>query len=182
MEKCSLLVPRKDTEAARVISEGSAVVSDVRHDGGKVLAWFEGNLNGASNLETFYDRTVCAAGRLVSNYPTVARRLFRRSEFTEAAAYSFVRMAIIDVSDSEALEAWAGESIKAICGVRLEPGTYGKESFPPKEQLSYLGSMHGFGMAFRSRAGQALLAGAEAFEVLDDGDRRAALMFSEASQ
>lgn len=56
------------------LPEGTAVVSrGYKDDEGKMLCFFEGNIYGASNLRTFESRAICAAGRLVKNYPTIAK-------------------------------------------------------------------------------------------------------------
>ncbi len=52
------------------IASGSGIVG-VQREGGYRL-YFEGNLNGAVNLNSLEERIQCAAGRLFTRYPTVA--------------------------------------------------------------------------------------------------------------
>lgn len=63
------------TPATNDLAPGTAIVTnDSRETAERVLAWFEGNLYGASNLECFADRAWHAAGRMQADYPTAAVR------------------------------------------------------------------------------------------------------------
>lgn len=56
------------------LPKGTAIVSKGHKDNeGNLLCFFEGNLYGACNLRTFESRAICAAGRLVKSYPTIAK-------------------------------------------------------------------------------------------------------------
>lgn len=61
-------VPTKDLGVAKA----SGIVGEAVKDTDLVKIYFEGNLNNASNLNTYLDRVIVATGRLASNYPTVA--------------------------------------------------------------------------------------------------------------
>jgi hypothetical protein len=69
------------TPATSDLGPGTAIVTDdSREPAERVLAWFEGNLYGASNLERFADRAWHAAGRMQADYPTVAVRALQTSD------------------------------------------------------------------------------------------------------
>lgn len=66
----SIYVPVVGARLCAHIAPRSGVVG-VR-DGDGLFVYYEGNLNGASNLNTFEERVSCAAGRMFTNYPTTA--------------------------------------------------------------------------------------------------------------
>ena len=55
----------------KLIKAGSGIVAADRPDGSADI-YFEGNLYGAEDLETYWGRLLCAAGRLSQHYPSVA--------------------------------------------------------------------------------------------------------------
>lgn len=177
MDRCSVLVPRKGTLAASMFDRASAVVTDGNVVEGKILVWYEGNRHGACNLNTFYERILSAAGRLAVSYPTTAKAMLPREDFVEAAVFSMDRLAFSEVAEPGVLAEWAGEAMETIRGTRLEPGVYGRDRWPPKDELSYVTRLPDDVMAFRSKAGQLFLTGTDAFEVLQDSDPRVALLF-----
>lgn len=66
------------TEPFKGLAIGSAIVSTGSLlSGGLVEVYYEGNLNRAENLQRFEDRALCATGRLIEKYPTVARAWVR---------------------------------------------------------------------------------------------------------
>lgn len=67
----NIYVPREGTRLHRQIAPRSGIVG-VQDESGLTI-YFEGNLNGAENLDYYAERVKCAAGRLFMNYPTVAR-------------------------------------------------------------------------------------------------------------
>lgn len=88
------------------ILHGSAIVCRASADGSPLLGkegmvdiWFEGNLNGAENLNTYFEKILCAAGRLVTNYPTIARGAVRRSAVQLLAEYDLRRNFVTKVID-----------------------------------------------------------------------------------
>lgn len=60
-------------ELQAAIEPKSGIVGINKNDG-NVLIYYEGNLHGASNLETYEERVKCAAGRMFTRYPTSAMR------------------------------------------------------------------------------------------------------------
>lgn len=86
----TVLVPKPGSMAEKIIDRGSGIVTRPlpegrfpTEDGAERMVYFEGNRIGAENLRTFKDRLICAAGRLHTKYPTVARGVFPASEFEE---------------------------------------------------------------------------------------------------
>lgn len=73
-DNCYLIVPNIQNQdlIARRIKGGSAIVT-AGLCGDKYLAYYEGNLYGASHLNCFHERALVAYGRLVSGHPTGAR-------------------------------------------------------------------------------------------------------------
>lgn len=72
MTRVLVLVP---WDATAGIAPGSGVVTGGDREGtplGHMRVWFEGNLNGAVNLQRWADRVHNAADRMLTNYPTTA--------------------------------------------------------------------------------------------------------------
>lgn len=83
---------------ARDILHGSAIVCRAAPDGrpclgenGLVDFWFEGNLNEAVNLNRFIEKITCAAGRMVTDYPTMARGAVEPERIAVLAEYDLRR-------------------------------------------------------------------------------------------
>jgi hypothetical protein len=68
-----IVIPKKDSYFRRTIKKGSGIVMRTDPNFPIPVIYYEGNLYGASNLESFDERIVCAAGRAHKRYPTVAR-------------------------------------------------------------------------------------------------------------
>ena len=84
--RLKLFIPSPDSTYYKVLAQGSALVgapADARFGDGNVLVYYEGNIYGACNLETFADKAKCAAGRLITRYPTVAQVVLPREELIE---------------------------------------------------------------------------------------------------
>lgn len=86
---------------------------------GKVRFAFEGNAYDAVNMEHFFGKLRCAAGRLVQNYPSIAYGVASVEDLTPVARFDLDRMVFDEILDAEALSAWAKEPIEAICPPRL---------------------------------------------------------------
>jgi hypothetical protein len=125
---------------------------------GYVTIYFEGNLNGASNLEFFYARMGIAAARARDSSQTVAVARVREDELHRVAAFDPVRKVFTEISDPAALEAWSGEPIEEAVGVRLDAGIYGREpNMLIINQVTHLASDEE-GYMFRTWGGQFLTA------------------------
>lgn len=80
------------------ILAGSAIICRAGPEGqpapdtdGLVDIWFEGNLHGAVNLNSYFEKIRCAAGRMVTNYPTAARASARPGDLRVLARYDLRR-------------------------------------------------------------------------------------------
>jgi hypothetical protein len=114
----SVLVPKKDSAPHAVIKPKSAVVGVVhsaQNENCVMLdVYYEGNLYGAVNLVEYDDRLQCAAGRLLTRYPTVARGFWLvdmfdivgRVSYTYDSAHKLWRRGDLVISDRKALDAW----------------------------------------------------------------------------
>jgi hypothetical protein len=86
------------------LSEGSQLV----------MVYFEGNRFGADNLQRWVDRVNCAAGRLLSRYPTVATALLPVGELEEVGVFDVDR-GVATLHDERArlvVSRWTEEGIK----------------------------------------------------------------------
>jgi hypothetical protein len=75
----TIYIPTEAAGTRLQIAPGSGIVGLSRDNGG-VLLYFEGNLHNAENLRTYEERLACAAGRLFTRYPTVAKILLSRED------------------------------------------------------------------------------------------------------
>lgn len=97
------------------IAPRSAIVSPASATGGIRTCWFEGNLYGASNLESFVERCNCAAGRSAYRYPTVAITNLPAQLLRPVATFDLTRGCITSIEDAQALAAWLeGEPLPTI--------------------------------------------------------------------
>ena len=126
--KLWILVPKSGSYVRPI--DGSGIVGSSSEDSGDLIRVdFEGNLFGALNLTSFWERIFHAAGRHVTRYPTVAREyhhegplfpyvgvgLFNYEEAVarvrarELSADQATKMACeIDLTLKDTLENWAG--------------------------------------------------------------------------
>lgn len=88
------------------ILAGSAIICRVgadgrpaHCDGGLIETWFEGNLHGVVNLNRYFEKIRCAAGRMVSNYPTAARIAVTPGEVRVLAEYDLRRNFVTRILD-----------------------------------------------------------------------------------
>lgn len=74
--------PEGSGDFASSLAPGSAVVGVTAEQpfGGRIHVCYEGNLYGAANLADFGGRASCAADRLRTGYPTVARAMVGAEE------------------------------------------------------------------------------------------------------
>lgn len=133
----AVLIPLPGSVVRHWIDRGSGVVAlaqDV-HDAianrhrveappdATITVYFEGNRYDAVNLRTFEERLNCAAGRLVTKYPTVATAQYRRSEFevvgrfwmsADYKTHGFVAY------DQPAIDAWTGVPVPLVAEPKVE--------------------------------------------------------------
>lgn len=87
----TVYIPRDPVAALASIAPGSGIVGAPLGESGIVI-FFEGNCYDASNLRDYEDRLACAAGRLFTRYPTVAKMYVPLDEVTAR----FIAVAAID--------------------------------------------------------------------------------------
>jgi hypothetical protein len=120
MKALTIYVPAPDSTVARVIRPCSAIVGE-NLGSDQVMCYFEGGLAG---LDACYaSRLKHAAGRLVTQYPTIARAIFDRRELVEVGTMDGERYTVTEVTDEDRLTAWAQEGIAGIVGERLPEGS-----------------------------------------------------------
>src|ERR1035437_2667801 len=81
-------VPAEDSPLKAVIKQGSGIVGLDEEDE-HVTIYYEGNVYGAMNLKTFKERIACAAGRLATKYPTVAKMRAKREELVLVGQFDY---------------------------------------------------------------------------------------------
>lgn len=129
-----VLWPKPGTRAAGVIDPGSGVVTDPTFDrlpdlvseddpfagvtaafDGRIkpylLVYYEGNRYDAENLRLYEQRVLCAAGRCVERYPTMARGVFPREDFEVigTVTYDPVPTVVIEASGLRMTRLFPGE-------------------------------------------------------------------------
>ena len=125
-----ILMPKSGSSQGPVIGSGIVGSHSLTREGLQVD--FEGNLYGAENLKSYWERLYHSAGRHVTGYPTVAREYHAAGaafpywvvgtfNYPEAVArirsgqvsvMEAVRMACdLDLTYKEIFESWIGESV-----------------------------------------------------------------------
>lgn len=87
--------------------DGKPVISE----NGQIRFAFEGNANQAANLERYYERCQCAAGRLASRSPSIAYGSAPSEDLKPVARIHLLSFVFTEILDQEALEEWSGEKI-----------------------------------------------------------------------
>lgn len=82
----------------------------VTGEDGKIRFAFEGNANGAVNLERFFERCQTAASRLARRSPSIAYGEADAALLQPVARFDLLRFVFTGIIDKNALEAWSGES------------------------------------------------------------------------
>lgn len=72
MKVATIYIPVAGTMISQIVAPGSAIVAMPPTAAQHVIAYYEGNIHGASNLVDYADRIKCAAGRLFDRAPTSA--------------------------------------------------------------------------------------------------------------
>jgi hypothetical protein len=92
------------------IQPGAGIIGSPRvDDPDKLLIDYEDNQAGAVNIRTYADRVSHAAGRHLSGYPTSKRLLADADDLLLIGTFD-PHSGMVDVSDSEVLEAWLTEA------------------------------------------------------------------------
>jgi hypothetical protein len=102
------LAPRSAL-VCRADAEGRPILLD-----GKIPFAFEGNVNGAVNLERFFERCLSAAGRLKHRHPSIAYGAAAPEDLLPVARFDLDRMIFTEILDRDLLERWSGETAEAV--------------------------------------------------------------------
>lgn len=107
MPKGLIVEINRDDETHDILPR-SAIVCRAAGDGRPLLGehgfvdiWFEGNLHKAVNLVSFIDKIACAAGRMVTNYPTTAHNAVELGQIRVLAEYDLRRNFVTRILDEE---------------------------------------------------------------------------------
>lgn len=85
----------------------SAIVGHVIGENEEVLIDYEGRFYDQSNMVTFHDRLIIAAGRHKDRAPTVARMMVDSSMLTKVGEYNYATQEI-KIDNATLLAAWLG--------------------------------------------------------------------------
>lgn len=111
-QQLRVYVPTLESKIRGTIVSGSGIVGTIEAppgEGGRVVLDFEGNLYRASNIKTFADRVMIAAGRHVTRYPTVARIYARLSDVVCVGYWEEISGRVLPNENCEAyLPEWLG--------------------------------------------------------------------------
>ena len=105
---------------------GSALVAKavdgvpVIDEDGMVPFAFEGNANGAVNLQRFHERLSCAAGRLKHAIPSIAYGRAGLDHLEVVGDYDLGRDILVGLRDGHALDNWSGDPVATWVPPRIE--------------------------------------------------------------
>lgn len=115
MRRLFFFVPVGTPEA---IDPGSAIISmdGDAAPGDLITVDVESNRHGYSNLGTYREKLLAAAGRHIERYPTRARLQILRSLLTPVGFvdYEDGRLVTFTVTERDALAAWVGDEIERL--------------------------------------------------------------------
>lgn len=95
------------------IKSGSAIVALKNQDGENRKVFFEGNVYGSEDLESFESKLLHAAGRAVMNYPTIAKAFIPLSQLHCVGEYDYERKCFVGSAENDgALQNWLSNSGK----------------------------------------------------------------------
>lgn len=125
-EPAAIVVPSIEEQArwGAVIKPGSGIVAfiDPRF-AEQMMVYYEGNVFGANNMNTFEDRALNAYGRMSKRYPTTAMMLVDRSGWEVVGEISPDGM---QLDETPALQAWVAQDPKLTL---REPKRYSRRPF-----------------------------------------------------
>lgn len=152
---------RRDLLGETKILPYSAVVCLLDDEGrlqqrdGMLRVAFEGNAgDSACNLMSFHERMVCAAGRLVTNYGSIAYGLMHPDHVQIAAKLDLDRMILEEIYEPRLLSHWAGEPIEEIFPTPAPDGSNQKEDLDRLLKRGLGDTLHCPPMVFQFRNGQ----------------------------
>jgi hypothetical protein len=121
--RLTLYVPHPESRLCTGIAHGSAIVGLPLADGA-IRIYYEGNVVGASNLETYRARAAQAASRMLHNYPagypTRAREDVDPRELVEVGTIESLTGRLEITATITELSWWIGPADLTDLGFRLE--------------------------------------------------------------
>ncbi len=118
MPELTIYVPRTPIPHSLAnIKPGSALVGDP--SAARTVVYHEGNVYGADNLRTFAQRLNCAAGRLETRYPTIARISVNNDDLVDVGTArkdpASLYWIVDDIRQLNLLQHWLGcESLREV--------------------------------------------------------------------
>ena len=122
-------VHAKESYLRNKILKGSAVVGfdpDTIDPDNEITVYYEGNFYNAANLNTFEEKCLCAADRMLTNYPTLAFANVLRSELLWVGWFNLETKALtLGEWGEEIFEEWIDiDSDNNITEEDVHKGTY----------------------------------------------------------
>lgn len=107
-----IYIPVAGSYAENAIAPGSGIVGYVDPDfPDTITVYFEGNLYGASNLNTWEARLHQAAGRMQARYPTTAKALLPPTDLVHVGEYDTeTGRCMIAPEHRSKVDAWVGRA------------------------------------------------------------------------
>lgn len=103
---CQILVPVVEIG----IEKGSAILSDPSKKGaGYYYGYFEGNVYGCENLNSYDEKVRCAYDRLVSKYPTSAKMMIDSEKVDVVGEFDGERIKVYDSSCLRLFNSWVAD-------------------------------------------------------------------------
>ena len=117
VELLDIYVPIPESRTSKLVMPKSAVVARPSASDG-VLCYFE----GGSVHPDYFSKLRSAAGRLVTDYPTIAVGVLSKGSMIKVGTYDASRFVVEQISNPEVLARWCAESAEEIMGRRPHPG------------------------------------------------------------
>lgn len=102
-----IFVPKQSEHGNTSLLPGTAIVGIevLNEEQGVIRGYFEGNKYGASNIESFEDKCLIAAGRGIQRYPTTAWDVFEIAELEKVGTYDYDNFRA-NITNKEAVVEW----------------------------------------------------------------------------
>ncbi len=85
--KFTVYIPRKSSRLANIVAPASAIVKSKLISDTSAMVYYEGNVYGAENINTFEDKCLLAAGRAKDRYPTTALTIAPLDDVIDVGVY-----------------------------------------------------------------------------------------------
>jgi len=113
--KFTVYVPRKGSTISKIVEPKSAIIKSRMVSDDLALVYFEGNSIRASNINTFEDKCMLAAGRARDKYPTIAKACVDIADVIDVGVYDLDTNQIhIDENYHDLFHEWADDVAKEV--------------------------------------------------------------------